>query len=172
MPSSGLSEYAQDVEGQSNMPLAIEKLLVPATRYPAQPEADQEADRKLNISLVFTSVESTLASLKEAGASPSRLGARITRVAPQVVPFPLALESPPALVEFNARRFREIANYSPVDIKVHIYLGRDALLTLTPLKPGSLVVLGGRKRWWPTREKKLARQLRRAGHEVVFKETE
>jgi hypothetical protein len=40
------------------------------------------------------------------------------------------------------------------------------------LSTGSIVVLGGRKRWWPTREKKLARQLRRAGHEVVFKETE
>jgi hypothetical protein len=37
---------------------------------------------------------------------------------------------------------------------------------------GSIVVIGGRERWWPTRENKLARQLRREGHEVVFKETE
>jgi len=40
------------------------------------------------------------------------------------------------------------------------------------LKVGSIVILGGRKRWWPTKEERLARQLRRAGYEVLFKETE
>jgi hypothetical protein len=173
MTSSDLSEYARGVGEQNNMSLAIEKFLVPATGYPTHPGVREEADRKLNISVVFTSVESTLASLKEAGTLASSLGARITLVVPQVVPFPLPLESPPVLVEFNERRFREIANYSPVETKVHINLCRDALQTLTSvLRPGSIVVLAGRKRWWPIREKKLARQLRRAGHEVVFKEME
>jgi len=36
-----------------------------------------------------------------------------------------------------------------------------------------LVVIGGRQHWWwPTQEKALARTLRRAGHEVIFTETE
>jgi hypothetical protein len=151
---------------------AIETILVPAAARPAPPSVT-EADQKLNIAVVFTSVESTLAALKEAGALANSLGARITLLVPQIVPFPLPLESPPVLLEFNERRFRVIASQSPVETTVRIYLCRDGLETLTKvLIPGSLVVIGGRKRWWPTREKKLARQLRRAGHEVVFKETE
>jgi hypothetical protein len=38
------------------------------------------------------------------------------------------------------------------------------------LEPHSLIVLGARKRWWPTQEKRLARKLRRAGHEVILEE--
>jgi hypothetical protein len=172
MTSSGLSPYASIVGAQKEMSLAFEKILAPATGRPEQPSTT-EADQKLNISVVFTSVESTLAALKEAGGLASSLGARITLLVPQVVPYPLALETPPVLIEFNETRFRLIASQSPVETTVRIYLCRDGLETLTNvLNPGSIVVIGGQKRWWPTREKKLARQLRRAGHEVVFKETE
>ena len=51
------------------MSLAIEKILVPATGRPVQPSGN-EADQKLNISVVFTSVESTLAALRK--QAPSR----------------------------------------------------------------------------------------------------
>jgi len=154
------------------MSLAIEKILVPATAHPAQPGA-AEADRKLNISVVFTSVAATLAALKEAGTLANSLGAHITLLVPQVVPYPLPLESPPVLVEFNEKRFRVIASQSPVETKVHIYLCRDKLETLTSvLGPRSIVVLAGRRRWWLSRDERLARQLRRAGYEVIFKEME
>src|SRR5580765_2484747 len=36
--------------------------------------------------------------------------------------------------------------------------------------PRSLLVIAGSRNWWPTREKRLARELRRAGHEVVLAE--
>ena len=153
------------------MSLAIEKVLRPATGHPEQPTS-VEADQQLNIAVVFTSVESTLAALKEAGNLASSLSARINLVVPQVVPFPLPLETPPVLVEFNENRFRVMASESPVATSVHIYLCRDRFETLTSvLKPGSIVVVGGRKRWWPTKDETLARQLRRAGYEVLFKET-
>jgi len=79
------------------MSLAIEKILKPAPGHPTQPTG-VEADQQLNIAVVFTSVESTLAALKEAGNLANSLGARITLVVPQVVPFPLPLETPPVLV--------------------------------------------------------------------------
>jgi len=155
------------------MSLAIEKILAPATGRPAKPGIE-EADRKLNISVVFTSVKSTLAALKEAGSLASSLGARITLLVPQVVPYPLPLESPPVLVEFNENRFRVIAAQSLVETSVNIYLCRDKFETLkNVLSAGSIVVLGGRRRWWwPSRDEILARELRRAGYEVLFKETE
>jgi hypothetical protein len=70
------------------MSLAIEKLLAPRTGHPTRP-IGEEADQKLNIAVVFTSVESTLAALKEAGNLANSLGAKITLVVPQVVPYPL-----------------------------------------------------------------------------------
>ena len=55
---------------------------------------------------------------------------------PQVVPYPLPLESPPVLIDWNERRFRVIADESPVETTVRIYLCRDRLETLTAvLKP-------------------------------------
>jgi hypothetical protein len=172
MTSSGLREYSQDVGGQNKMSLAIEKLLTPATGRPAQP-IGVETDQKLNIAVVFTSVESTLPALKEAGNLANSLGARIKLVVPQVVPYPLPLETPPVRAEFNENRFRVMASESPVETSVQIYLCRDRFEALTSaLKPGSIVVLGGKKRWWPTNDERLARKLRRAGYEVLFKETE
>jgi hypothetical protein len=157
------------------MSLAIEKILAPATGHPTQ-SIGGAADQKLNISVVFTSLESTLAALKEAGNLASSLGERIKLVVPQVVPYPLPLETPPVLLEFSENRFRLMASESPVETTVQIYLCRDRLETLTSvLKPGALVVVGGRRRrwpWWPTKDERLARKLRRTGCEVLFKETE
>src|ERR1700730_5886758 len=112
------------------MTLAIEKILVPATGLPARP-AVEETDRQLNVSVVFTSVEATLAALKEAGNLANSLGARIKLVVPQVVPYPLPLETPPVLVEFNENRFRVMASESPVETSVQVYLCRDRFETLT-----------------------------------------
>jgi len=153
------------------MSLAIEKLLAPVTGHPAQQKVERRD--QLNIAVVFTSVESTLAALKEAGTLAQSLGAQITLLVPQVVPYPLPLESPPVLVDFNEKRFHVIASQSPVKTTVCIYLCRDQIETLRGvLRPGSIVVIGGRKRWWPTREARLAHKLRKCGHEVLFKETE
>jgi len=154
------------------MSLAIEKMLAPSPGWPAQ-HIGEEADQQLSIAVIFTSVESTLAALKRAGTLASSLGARITLVVPQVVPYPLPLETPPVLVEFNEHRFRVIAKESSVETSVQIYLCRDRFGTvISALKPASIVVLGGKKTWRPTRDKYLTRQLRHAGYEVIFEETE
>jgi hypothetical protein len=154
------------------MVLALEKLLAPAAAHPAQPHIG-EPDHRLEIAVVFTSVPATLGALKEAGALADRLAARITLVVPQIVPYPLPLTSPPVLLEFNERRFFLIASQSRVETTVRIYLCRDRQEALAAvLKPHSLIVIGGRKRWWPTAERRLARRLRRAGHEVIVVEAE
>jgi hypothetical protein len=158
------------------MALAFERLVAPSTGLPERPtpkEVEPGLTVGLNISVVFTSVAATLAALKQAGSLANRLGAHITLVVPQIVPRPLPLDSPPVLVDWNENRFRTIASETPVDTAVQIYLCRDRWETLASvLKPHSLVVIGGRKRWWPTAESRLANKLRKAGHEVVFTETE
>ncbi len=145
----------------------FEKFLIPAS-------ATRESSPRLNINVVFTSVDATLAALKEAGRLADRLAACITLVVLQIVPYPLPLTSPTVSVEWNERRFRVIANKSPVETIIHLYLCRDRFETLlSVLKRGSLVVVGGRKHWWwRTPEKALVRTLQRAGHEVIFTGTE
>jgi len=155
------------------MSLALNRVACPETLHPAR-QGTAETDPRLNIAVIFTSVQSTLAALRKAGALATSLGAGITILAPQVVPYPLPLESPPVLLDWNERRFHVIASQSPVETIVRLYLCRDGIETLkNVLSPRSLVVIGGRNPWWPfTREKAIARQLRRAGHEVIFTESE
>ena len=137
------------------------------------PESTGTSDSRLNVSVVFTSVEPTLAALKRAGVLASQLGGVITLVVLQAVPFPLAPAESPVAQDWNEERFREIASESQVETTVRIYLCRDRLETLIAvLPPRSLVVVGSSKRWWPTAERKLERHLRRAGHEVILEETE
>src|SRR5579859_5297504 len=92
--------------------------------------ATEETGGRLNISVMFTSTESTLAALREAGTLAGRLGAQITLFVPQVVPYPLPLDGTPAQAKFHEKRFRVIAGQSPVETCVHILLCRDRFLTL------------------------------------------
>jgi len=162
MTSSGSAAYAQGMGSQKSMvegpPAALENL---------------DADSKLPIAVVFTSVPATLAALKAAATMADKLNARITLIVPQVVPFPAPLEIPTVLREFNEHRFQVIARDARVDMAVRICLCRDRLGELRLLLPvGSIVVLGGRSgRLWPGKDARLARNLRRAGYEVVFRET-
>src|SRR5215471_14282864 len=109
------------------MSLALEKVVSPVFRRPAPSGTN---DQRLNIAVIFTSVESTMAALRRAGVLASSLGGRIVLLAPQVVPYPLPLDSPPILIDWNENRFRAIASASPVETVVRLYLCRDKMETL------------------------------------------
>lgn len=127
---------------------------------------------RLEIFVVFTTLELTAAALKKASALACNLGARIVVLAARIVPYPLALTTPPVQPSFDERRLRRIAAGCPVETTVVLCLCRDLWQSLIlALTPNALVVLGVRKRWWPTRETRLARKLRRAGYEVITAET-
>ena len=150
--------------------LILERL-VPSTGAPGWHGGCEGAGR-FELAVVFTSFDATIAALKMAGALASGLSAQITLVVAQAVPFPLTLEDPPVLLDFIRPRLGQIASDSPVETTIRHYLCRDRLVTLTAvLKRGSIVVIGGRKKWWPTREMILAWRLRRFGHDVIFTET-
>lgn len=151
---------------------ALEKVLAPSPVFSALPGTDEKQSRT-NVTVVFTSVPSTLAALRKAGTLANQLGGCITLVVPHMVPYPNPLTGSPVLQDWNEKCFRVLASESHQEAMVQIYLCRDRLETVNAMpRPRSLVVVGGPKRWWPTEEKRLARMLRRAGHEVIFEETE
>ncbi len=138
---------------------------------PPEPPSYGTSQHRFEISVIFTSFDATAAALKMAGTLVKGLSAHINLVVPQIVPYPLPLDTPQVLREFCERRLRDITNESPVHTAVLVYLCRNRLATLTAvLNRGSIVVIGGRRRWWPTPEKSLARKMRRSGHEVIFTE--
>jgi len=144
----------------------------PAADLPGEPP--RAGRRRLNICVLFTSPAPTLAALKKAGGLAENLGARITLLVLHVVPFPLPLEDPPVSLGWSRERFRALAAQSPVDTVVRLYLCRDRGETLEQaLSPKSVVVIGARNARWPfTAAARLRRQLVRAGHEVIFAESE
>jgi hypothetical protein len=148
------------------------KSLFPATRTPDWHVAGAN-EAQLNVTVLFTSVNDTMAALRAAGTLANKLGGRITIVVPEIVPYHLPINKPPVVHDWNEKRFRVMAAKSPVETSVRFYLCRDRDEMLArQLKPHSLVVLGGKKHWWPTRESRLAKRLRSLGHEVILAETE
>ncbi len=128
-----------------------------------------EYTRLLEVNVIYTDVPGTLAALRKAGSLASNLRARIRLIVPQVVPYPLPLSKPGICREVSERRFHTLAGGVHIDTHVQICLCRDrAQLVAEVLPPRSLVVIGGRNRWWPTAAQSLASKLRRSGHEVIF----
>lgn len=147
---------------------------VSAAAGPPLSRDEGETRDKFELVVVFTSFDATLSALRHIRPLVDGLSARINVLVLQVVPHPLVLAKPPVAVEFVRRRLRHLANQSPVELAAYHYLCRDGLEALTQtLKPASVVVIGGSKRWWnPTKEQKLARKLRQHGHCVLFLEAQ
>lgn len=60
-------------------------------------------------------------------------------------------------------------NLDAFDPTTRLYLCRDRLDVLARvLRPESTVVIGGRRRWWPTGESRLAKALRSRGRQMAF----
>jgi hypothetical protein len=128
---------------------------------------------RLPVFVIFTSINRTLKALEKAGQLANPLRTRIEIIAVQTVPFTLPLDEPPVPFEFVVRRLEEMANQFQEQIKISAYLCRDSSEALKcVLNRNCPVVMGVRKRLWPTRDERLARKLRRAGYNVTLVETE
>jgi len=134
--------------------------------------APKFASGPLAVNVIFTDVQSTAAALNFAQSFARELGARISLRAAVAVPFQLPLDQPQISVAFLQDAMRELVaqlKSETFDPTIHLYLCRDRIWALSQvLKPNSLVVIAGRKRWWPTAETRMARALRAEGHRVIF----
>ena len=123
-----------------------------------------------SVTVLFTTIPDTLHALRRAAQLAHQLGAGIQILVPYVVPYPLPLDKPRVHPEFRFRQFRTICEQERIATQLDIQLCRDARKCFhDALLPHSLIVIGGKKSWWPLACKnRVARELTRAGHEVIF----
>ncbi len=132
--------------------------------------ARAEANPHLEVHVIFTTPEATRAALKATEKLVQGLNARIHLLVPQVVPLNFSLTSPPISIPFIERRSMAMALEcrGDAEIRVQVLLCGDRQQCIERvLKPRSLAVIGGKKRWWPTPEQKLAKALQSSGHRVI-----
>jgi hypothetical protein len=140
-----------------------------AVRVSAPVSAPEVLRPELEVNVVYTRLPGAAKTLHTASGLARGLGARVTVHVPQVIPYPLELKAPPVSIAFAEQQLLALAGEQPVETNIQMYLCRDLTETIRRvLKPDSVVVIGGRKRWWPTPEKKLAAILRRDGHRVIL----
>jgi hypothetical protein len=137
------------------------------------PVVEPERSRALEVVVVDTGIRETLEGLRIAAELAAGLAARIRILIAEVVPYPLPLDASPVANGRYLRRLRTVAEGCRVDTLLDVRLCRDATEAIEAALPvRSLVVITGRRLWWPTREKRLARRLTRLGHQVFYREME
>ncbi len=131
-----------------------------------------EALPGLAVDVIYTSDSGTLRALAKAWALAKDLGAHVRLVFIYAVPYTLPLTAPAVSLPFLQNKLAMLAGGFSGEASVHIFLCRDASQALEDvLPPASLVVVGGKKRWWQSREQRLERRLKKLGHRVVFAES-
>ena len=130
------------------------------------------SDSKLRVTVIYTSTEGTRAALRTAGALAKDLETRLAIEVPVAVSLRFSLEIPQVSIDFLERRLIRLVAESGIDtdeVKVQIRLCRDRKKCLQQiLVPGSLIVIGGKERWWFQEERRLERFLRKLGYQVMF----
>src|ERR1700676_752768 len=126
----------------------------------------------LRVTVFATTEKGTTAALNEARRLAMDLDAHITLLKMVVVPRRFPLEKPPVSLDLTTKQQCSLVLQSSAreqDVTVRTCLCRDRDLSLQRvLRRRALVVIGGRRHWWLSREERLEKVLRGMGHHVIF----
>jgi len=137
-------------------------------RPPAQ-VADGQSDPVREIVVVYTTPAATQAALRRAAVLCEGLFNRIRLVAVTVVPYPLAVSTPPVATEFTEEILAKLVSVVSADVRIDMVNCRDEVDALCrALQPRSLVLIGPRAHWWSRHESRLTNVLTRHGHAVLL----
>jgi len=127
----------------------------------------------LQVVIPHRTAQLTRAALKYAARLADDLNSRIRLIDVHVVPYGVPLDEPPVDPRHVTRRLRQLAQESEVSISAEVVYARDWEQGFRrSLAPGSLVLMGIKRSWWRTSEKRFAARLRKLGHQVVWVEAE
>jgi len=121
------------------------------------------------VSVLFTTEEETLAAARVGANLAEAMAVPLTVVHFRAVPYPLSVHAPVGVSPVESDAFRRRLESAGIDARVRVYLcrKRDSVVPMA-FRGHSLIVMGGKRRWWPTAAERLRRRLEVAGHFVLF----
>lgn len=137
------------------------------TRAPHAPSFTRPCSPGLDIVVPFTTSSLTRAALTAAKRLSAGLTPLVRVVKVQVVPFPLQLEATPVSATVLRRNLAPVADQFGAYLQICFTRdSKEGLLQTLALN--SVVVIAARRRWWKSREQRLAEWLRHRGGNVVL----
>jgi hypothetical protein len=121
------------------------------------------------VSVVYTTVDATIGAARIASelANAMRVSLRVVHF--RTVPRQVPVDHPDGLSPIETTAFVERLRAEGIAARMRVYLCRDEAKTIPfVFRPNSIVMIGGRRSWWPTRAERWRRALEGAGHFVVF----
>jgi hypothetical protein len=111
----------------------------------------------------------TREAVATAAALAQTLDARVHVIAAQAIPSESGLDRQSLSMRTFTKTIREVLEHSPVPMDVLPCLCKR-LIDVMQLLPdhATVIVAGPSRRWWPTREQRLAHDLAALGYRVIF----
>ncbi|MBI4165503.1 MAG: hypothetical protein HY508_07195 [Acidobacteria bacterium] len=129
----------------------------------------QFPDRGVPAQVVYTNHAATVGALHWVARLGISLGMRSVVLMFYAVPGALPLDWQSVPKGFLENRIRALKEATATEFSVRVYLCRHSRQILRKvLGPDSLVVVGGKRRWWPTDEQRLAEIHKKDGHQVFL----
>jgi hypothetical protein len=129
----------------------------------------QPAIRTDAVSVVYTTVEDTLEAARVAADLAKGMGVPLRVVHFRTVPRQVPVDRPDGLSPIETQAFLARLRADGITARIRVYLCRDEMSTIGfAFRSNSIVVIGGRRSWWPTRAERWRHALEGAGHFVVF----
>lgn len=124
---------------------------------------------KLEIRVIYTDCKATLVAIRYSARLATSLQARIRIVLPAIVPWPLTMDECPVCEAHHRRLLRTVADGIRIETVAEIVRCREYADLNRTMPPHSIVVVGGRRRWWRpwSIDNRLERALEAGGHNVI-----
>ena len=121
------------------------------------------------VSVIYTGFEDTLRAARVAAGLATKMGVPLRVVHFRTVPHQLDVDRPDGLSPIESDAFTSQLIEEGISARARVYLCRDEAKTVPyAFKPHSIVVIGGRHSWLPTRIERWRRALEDAGHFVLL----
>jgi hypothetical protein len=134
-----------------------------------EPGSPSQYIRTSEVYVVFTSIEATLAAVRVGSQLAEALAAPLTLVHFRAVPYGIALDQPTGESPAETVAFMDRLKSHGLEVRLRVFLCRSPRRAIRlALRGHSLVLLGGRRSWWPGRATRWRRALEAAGHFVLF----
>jgi hypothetical protein len=124
----------------------------------------------MTLQILGTGLDGTRAALAAARTMASGLDARVVVLVPHVVPYGEALAHPTVKPALVGARYATLADELSIEADIRICVCRSWSADLATLlsRDAPVVVGGDTRRWFPTREQRLAASLVGKGYDVLL----